>query len=227
MCGLYGREKKDKYGNTVISKLDEEGMRLTGKMPNNQVPNEMITPSQNQAPSAINNQMNNMPVANQIQNPNVMPNIQPPVTPVENNNSIEQPVVNNNQQEIEQVSNEQPVTVDETETLVEAPKTENIFDKLRVKPEQIEQEAEESKLDLSHIVPEQAVSNITEQSVNQEPKPEYNNIYDIRFAINNFRQAIQNTEKFGFKVNTKEEEEQDKYKIIIEIDKNQNISNIN
>ena len=47
----------------------------------------------------------------------------------------------------------------------------------------------------------------------------YNNIYDLRFAINNFRQAVQNTEKFGFKVKSEEIDEPNSYKIIIEIDK--------
>ena len=41
----------------------------------------------------------------------------------------------------------------------------------------------------------------------------------MRFAINNFRQAVQNTEKFGFKVNVNENDLGDKYQITIEIDK--------
>ena len=48
----------------------------------------------------------------------------------------------------------------------------------------------------------------------------YENIYDLRFAINNFRQAIQNTEKFGFKVKAEEIDNPDKYQIVITIDKN-------
>ena len=48
----------------------------------------------------------------------------------------------------------------------------------------------------------------------------FNNIYDLRFAINNFRQAIQNTEKFGFKVKADEYDSPNKYQIVIEIEKN-------
>lgn len=47
-----------------------------------------------------------------------------------------------------------------------------------------------------------------------------NDIYDMRFAINNFRQAIQNTEKFGFKIETEEFDFDNVYQIIIKIDKN-------
>ena len=43
--------------------------------------------------------------------------------------------------------------------------------------------------------------------------------YDLRFAINNFRQAIQNTEKFGFKVKTEEFENDENYQIIVTIKK--------
>lgn len=47
-----------------------------------------------------------------------------------------------------------------------------------------------------------------------------NDIYDMRFAINNFRQAIQNTEKFGFKIETEEFDFDNVYQIVIKIDKN-------
>ena len=43
--------------------------------------------------------------------------------------------------------------------------------------------------------------------------------YDLRFAINNFRQAIQNTEKFGFKVKAEEFENKENYQLIITIHK--------
>ena len=54
---------------------------------------------------------------------------------------------------------------------------------------------------------------------NQNPQPTYDNIYDLRFAINNFRQAIQNTEKFGFKVKSEEIDNPNSYQIIINIEK--------
>lgn len=90
-------------------------------------------------------------------------------------------------------------------------KEENIFDKLRVNSEQ------ENKSD-QNISNNIAQNNkiINNQNILSE---NYNNIYDLRFAINNFRQAVQNTEKFGFKVKTEEKDNQDSYQIIITIDK--------
>ena len=44
--------------------------------------------------------------------------------------------------------------------------------------------------------------------------------YDMRFAINNFRQAVQNTEKFGFKVEVAEVDLENSHQIIINIMKN-------
>ena len=76
---------------------------------------------------------------------------------------------------------------------------ENIFDKLRVQE------------------PETPIINSETQNI---PNQNFNNIYDLRFAINNFRQAIQNTEKFGFKVKADEYDSPDKYQIVIEIEKN-------
>ena len=76
----------------------------------------------------------------------------------------------------------------------------NIFEKLRVNP-QITQE------------------NVEQPKENSNDVPNYDNTYDLRFAINNFRQAIQNTEKFGFKITANEFDSDTKYKIVIEIDK--------
>ena len=42
----------------------------------------------------------------------------------------------------------------------------------------------------------------------------------MRFAINNFRQAVQNTEKFGFKVEVAEVDLANSHQIIINIMKN-------
>ena len=81
---------------------------------------------------------------------------------------------------------------------------ENICDRLRVK-EEPEQENNQT-----------VIGNNNQQQ--KEPR-NFGNIYDLRFAINNFRQAIQNTEKFGFKVNAQEYDHPDKYQIVIEIDK--------
>ncbi len=85
---------------------------------------------------------------------------------------------------------------------------ENIFDRLRVK-EEPEQEKQENN---------QTIIGYNNEQQQQEAR-NFGNIYDLRFAINNFRQAIQNTEKFGFKVNAQEYDHPDKYQIVIEIDK--------
>ena len=117
----------------------------------------------------------------------------------------------------------------------ELPKN-NIFDKLRV--QNVEQTPqpdpvmpnEEPKLPNLETQNTQSVSNIEQAPsiinqptvVQSEKQPEiqnFNNIYDLRFAINNFRQAIQNTEKFGFKIKAEEYDSEDKYQIVIEIEK--------
>ena len=61
---------------------------------------------------------------------------------------------------------------------------------------------------------------VTLEPVNNDLINNPNDIYDMRFAINNFRQAIQNTEKFGFKIETEEFDFDNVYQIVIKIDKN-------
>lgn len=117
----------------------------------------------------------------------------------------------------------------------ELPKN-NIFDKLRVQNVEQKQQPdpvmpnEEPKLPNLETQNTQSVSNIEQAPsiinqptvVQSEKQPEtqnFNNIYDLRFAINNFRQAIQNTEKFGFKIKAEEYDSEDKYQIVIEIEK--------
>ena len=75
----------------------------------------------------------------------------------------------------------------------------DIFNKMRSKIEDLIPSKEENKTE-------------------KEDAPE--GIYDLRFAINNVRQAVQNTEKFGFVIKTEEFDYEDTYKIIINIDKN-------
>ena len=117
----------------------------------------------------------------------------------------------------------------------ELPKN-NIFDKLRVQNVEQTQQPDpvmpnkEPKLPNLETQNTQSVSNIEQAPsiinqptvVQSEKQPEtqnFNNIYDLRFAINNFRQAIQNTEKFGFKIKAEEYDSEDKYQIVIEIEK--------
>ena len=101
---------------------------------------------------------------------------------------------------------------------------ENIFDKLRINGDEqsttpnVNTQIPGQEINKqSEIKPESPIINSETQKENSPQ--EFNNIYDLRFAINNFRQAIQNTEKFGFKVKADEYDSPDKYQIVIEIDK--------
>jgi hypothetical protein len=55
---------------------------------------------------------------------------------------------------------------------------------------------------------------------NISPTDNFNNVYDLRFAINNVRQAVQNTKKYGFEIDIEEFDFENIYQIIIKIDKN-------
>ena len=137
--------------------------------------------------------------------PAIAPEVQAPVVDA----PIEQPVQ-------EPVAPVEPpveqVTTPEVQTSGNQPMG-NIFDKLRVEPEETT-EKEPIELATPNV---SSVINIPEQV--ETNSNEFENIYDLRFAINNFRQAIQNTEKFGFKVTANEYDKDDKYQIVIEIDK--------
>ena len=171
------------------------------------------------AEQTINPQPNNTPVINQpteipqeninesinenINNPQVTTEIpnqieQPIITPQESQNT--EPIKEANQEQ--QVENQTPIINNPNTQEVPTPQPEhkeNIFDKLRVQE------------------PEIPIINSETQTT---PNQNFNNIYDLRFAINNFRQAIQNTEKFGFKVKADEYDSPNKYQIVIEIEKN-------
>ena len=69
------------------------------------------------------------------------------------------------------------------------------------------------------IINNNLYNNTSSQNITNKEKTN-NEVYDLRFAINNFRQAVQNTEKFGFKVETEEFDFDNVYQIIIRIDKN-------
>lgn len=113
--------------------------------------------------------------------------------------------VNNTNIENEQKKEEVNKSVENNKTLQNNTKKPNIFDSLRVDNNEPNQELEKD-LTLENNVDQNIYSN--------EPIK-----YDLRFAINNFRQAIQNTEKFGFKVKTEEFENDENYQIIVTIKK--------
>lgn len=200
----------------TVKGLDEEIMKMTGKLPEQETPQvqkQEIIPPVNTPTFA--EQPNNNPVINQpTETPqeNTNENINNPQVTTEISNQIEQPIIipqeSQNTEPIKEVNQEQPV---ENQTpIINNPNTqevptpqpehkENIFDKLRVQE------------------PEIPIINSETQTT---PNQNFNNIYDLRFAINNFRQAIQNTEKFGFKVKADEYDSPNKYQIVIEIEKN-------
>lgn len=199
----------------TVKGLDEEIMKMTGKLPEQETPQvqQEIIPPVNTPTFA--EQPNNNPVINQpTETPqeNTNENINNPQVTTEISNQIEQPIIipqeSQNTEPVKEVNQEQQV---ETQTpIINNPNTqevptpqpehkENIFDKLRVQE------------------PEIPIINSETQTT---PNQNFNNIYDLRFAINNFRQAIQNTEKFGFKVKADEYDSPNKYQIVIEIEKN-------
>ena len=213
---------------------------------NNEQPNQNIIPEKQAIqnipsnPIVPNNAIENIekpvvqPELNQINKPELPP-LNPMNTPNDfpsnNESNTQVPNQNNNEQVISipkvapnNIENPNPSPVGQEQipnnsSIPTSQREENIFDKLRVKPEtKLEQnipnqitQTPDLKIDIPTVI-------------NSEPEPapkeSYNNIYDLRFAINNFRQAVQNTEKFGFKVHTEEKESENSYQIIITIDKN-------
>ncbi len=126
-----------------------------------------------------------------------MPSITPAPTPVIEPNKVELPPEepHNNEREIQ---------------------TENIFDRLRIQEEPKEEIGPTVIPKIENVTPSGPIIG----SVNTPSQTEYSNIYDLRFAINNVRQAVQNTEKFGFSINVEEFDFENIYQIVIKIDKN-------
>ena len=184
--------------------------------PSNENINPNIEINMNQQPENTENNVSlqvdipQIPNVNQTQ-PNEISNDQLSQinTPMPNQN-IEQPIVENS------IENNNETLQEIVQSPEEQQKPENIFDKLRVNREENEIE---NKIDLKTPDLSSVISNQEENNNEISPENNYNDIYDLRFAINNFRQAVQNTEKFGFKVNTTENDNGDKYQIIIEIEK--------
>ena len=262
----------------TVRQLDEEIMKITGKMPESEeqeqnvffnhnidssisdIPSEMqnnvknetpintINPDNNLNENNIYNEPINTPYTstnintnieeqpnNNLNNVNNIPEnyneqvIKSPVNIIENNNEpqmnipieqTEQNLVNNqvesqnNSQNFEPEIPQQPNQINNIKPVY----TENIFDKLRVKQDTVEKQINtENIISESNMQMPNNTTIINSEINNNETN--YNNIYDLRFAINNFRQAVQNTEKFGFKVKSEEIDEPNSYKIIIEIDK--------
>ena len=104
----------------------------------------------------------------------------------------------------------------------------NIFESLRMDNDQFVQTSFEQKKPLETEEPtpneepkgskDLVYPNIPNLNATETVKE--NSIYDLRFAINNVRQAIQNTKKFGFDVNAEEYDLDKDYQFVITIKKN-------
>ncbi len=187
-----------------IELQNENQIGVQAPIINAEMPNQ--TPPQPE-PSIVQNQTQPQvgPTIIQSQTP-VQP--EPTINQNENQIGVQPPIINTEipNQTQNQMPENQPIN-NPTPEIPETPKMENIFDKLRVNTENNVNESQNNQI----------VEQTPTQTTNE---PNYDNIYDLRFAINNFRQAIQNTEKFGFKVKAEEYDNPDSYQIVIKIDKN-------
>ncbi len=244
-------EKQRELLNKIINEkltvkgLDEEIMRMTGKLPeqpavqntnegsvNMDIPsNPVVQPQPVEVPSQVNEPINYNQNGNVVAQPEsvieqpqnfAIPEPIQTMQPSESQNVQAVPVQEVPEQPINQVVNTpapQPEPIKQPEE-----HKENIFDKLRINGDEqsttpnVNTQIPGQEINKqSEIKPESPIINSETQKENSPQ--EFNNIYDLRFAINNFRQAIQNTEKFGFKVKADEYDSPDKYQIVIEIDK--------
>lgn len=244
-------EKQRELLNKIINEkltvkgLDEEIMRMTGKLPeqpavqntnegsvNMDIPsNPVVQPQPVEVPSQVNEPINYNQNGNVMAQPEsvieqpqnfAIPEPIQTMQPSESQNVQAMPVQEVPEQPINQVVNTpapQPEPINQPEE-----HKENIFDKLRINGDEqsttpnVNTQIPGQEINKqSEIKPESPIINSETQKENSPQ--EFNNIYDLRFAINNFRQAIQNTEKFGFKVKADEYDSPDKYQIVIEIDK--------
>lgn len=244
-------EKQRELLNKIINEkltvkgLDEEIMRMTGKLPeqpavqntnegsvNMDIPsNPVVQPQPVEVPSQVNEPINYNQNGNVVAQPEsvieqpqnfAIPEPIQTMQPSESQNVQAVPVQEVPEQPINQVVNTpapQPEPIKQPEE-----HKENIFDKLRINSDEqsttpnVNTQIPGQEINKqSEIKPESPIINSETQKENSPQ--EFNNIYDLRFAINNFRQAIQNTEKFGFKVKADEYDSPDKYQIVIEIDK--------
>lgn len=95
-----------------------------------------------------------------------------------------------------------------------------------IKPIEIKPVIEETEtLDITApqpVIKEEVKVDMPQTVQSQEPYQQTSpsGAYDLRFAINNIRQAVQSTEKYGFVVDTEEFDFENMYQIVIKIDKN-------
>lgn len=142
----------------------------------------------------------------------------PNVEPISLQNQVQAPVVEN--------------PLPPTPEVAQVPKfNPNIFESLRMDNDQFVQTSFEQKKPLETEEPtpneepkgskDLVYPNIPNLNATETVKE--NSIYDLRFAINNVRQAIQNTKKFGFDVNAEEYDLDKDYQFVITIKKNDKV----
>ena len=105
--------------------------------------------------------------------------------------------------------NEQPIQTEQSINIPTITETQ---------PQEIKTPQEQAQVSVNNNQQEPQV--VTVPNELQEEQPSYKQVYDLRFAINNVRQAVQNTEKFGFNIDVQEFDLDNVYQIIIKIDKN-------
>lgn len=110
----------------------------------------------------------------------------------------------------------QPLNINEQ--LIKTEQSINIPTITETQPQEIKPLQEQTSVGVNANQPEPQIVTIPNES--KEEQPSYNQVYDLRFAINNVRQAVQNTEKFGFNIDVQEFDLDNVYQIIIKIDKN-------
>ncbi len=142
----------------------------------------------------------------------------PNVEPISLQNQVQAPVVEN--------------PLPPTPEVAQVPKfNPNIFESLRMDNDQFVQTSfeQETPLETKEPGPSEDAKDSKDlvypniPNLNATETVKENSIYDLRFAINNVRQAIQNTKKFGFDVEAEEYDLDKDYQFVITIKKNDKV----
>ncbi len=142
----------------------------------------------------------------------------PNVEPISLQNQVQTPVVENPLPPVQEVA--------------QVPKfNPNIFESLRMDNDQFVQTSfeQDKSLETKEPSPSEDAKDSKDlvypniPNLNATETVKENSIYDLRFAINNVRQAIQNTKKFGFDVEAEEYDLDKDYQFVITIKKNDKV----
>ena len=234
----------------TVRQLDEEIMSLTGKKPVEEPKEEIKQPEASPTTNLENKEMDSLqqvtpvtiPTPNEQTVSTMKPNQPTPAEEVqqapknifdmlreqslqpENKISPEEPqpipVPSNPTISNENVNQQAPISIPVINTTTpENTKqpTTPVVNTVGIQNEQVSSIPEINKQETANS-PQPISENIETQPKQEETN--YNQVYDLRFAINNVRQAVQNTEKFGFNIDVQEFDLDNVYQIIIKIDKN-------